>query len=248
LDPSGIRRLLGKSTVEGDVPLWEHNKRGDRYTIKPLIRDERGNLAWGAATVERSARIWRQTLVNGYMPADFNWPNVRGVVRNIKLGLEKKLETTAATILARATPYVKEGIDFKYRFLAEGFDDVGDFDGLAYWPAMNLWVSVECKYNQPAFCVKDARRLRDRIFGTPENREQFAKIERRRMFLHANFDRIRLALGWPTPTLGVPPHVHELYMSRDIYWWMRNPPYPVPTQFVRVDGLDGWLRSNGLLT
>jgi hypothetical protein len=248
LDPSRIRRLLGKSTVEGDVPLWEHNKRGDRYMIKPLIQDEGGNLAWGAATVERSARIWRQTLVNGYMPADFDWPNVKSVVRDIKQDLDKKLETTTATVLARATPHVKEGIDFKYRFPTERFDDVGDFDGLAYWPATNFWVSVECKYNQPAFCLKDARRLRDRIFGTPESREQFAKIERRRTFLHDNLERIRLALGWPAPTAGLPARVHELYVSRDIYWWMRNPPYPVPTQFVRVDGLDSWLRSNGLLT
>jgi hypothetical protein len=99
LDPNGIRRLLGKSTVEGDVPLWEHNKRSDRYAIKPLIQDESGNLAWGAATVERSARIWRQSLVNGYLPADFDWPNVRAVVRDIKQGLENRLETTAAAVL-----------------------------------------------------------------------------------------------------------------------------------------------------
>jgi hypothetical protein len=112
----------------------------------------------------------------------------------------------------------------------------------------NVWVMAECKYNQPAFCLKDARRLRDRIFGTTEKREQFAKIERRRIFLGENLERMRLALEWPTPTAGLPTCVRELYVSRDIYWWMRNPPYPVATEFVRVDALDSWLRSNGLLT
>src|SRR5262249_40038347 len=29
LAPDKIRRLLGKSIIEGDVPLWEHNKRSD---------------------------------------------------------------------------------------------------------------------------------------------------------------------------------------------------------------------------
>jgi hypothetical protein len=247
LDPKGIRRLLGKSIDEGDVPLWEHNKRGDRYTIKPLLQDEQGNLIWGAASMERAARIWRQTLANGYMPADFDWPNVKNAVHDIKAHLEQQLETATVAILLRATPYAEGGIDFMHRFPKEDFDDVGDYDGLAYWPAMNQWVIAECKYNQPAFCLKDARRLRDRIFGTPANREQFAKIERRRAFLQAQMERIRKALGWPLPPTGLQTIVRELYVSRDIYWWMRNLPYPVPTHFVRIDSLDSWLRGNGLL-
>ena len=247
LDPKGIRRLLGKSIDEGDVPLWEHNKRGDRYTIKPLLQDEQGNLIWGAASMERAARIWRQTLANGYMPADFDWPNVKNAVRDIKAHLEQQLETATVAILLRATPYAAGGIDFMHRFPKEDFDDVGDYDGLAYWPAMNQWVIAECKYNQPAFCLKDARRLRDRIFGTPANREQFAKIERRRALLQTQMERIRKALGWPLPPTGLQAMVRDLYVSRDIYWWMRNLPYPVPTHFVRIDSLDSWLRDNGLL-
>lgn len=247
LDPKGIRRLLGKSIDEGDIPLWEHNKRGDRYTIKPLLQDEQGNLIWGAASMERAARIWRQTLVNGYMPADFDWPNVKNAVRDIKAHIEQQLETATVAILLRATPYAEGGINFMHRFPTEDFDDVGDFDGLAYWPALNQWVIAECKYNQPAFCLKDARRLRDRIFGTPANREQFAKIERRRAFLQAQMERIRKALGWPLPPTGLQTIVRELYVSRDIYWWMRNLPYPVQTHFVRVDSLDSWLRGKGLL-
>ena len=44
LNPKGIRRLLGKVSDESDVPLWEHNKRGDRYAIKPIIHDDQGIL------------------------------------------------------------------------------------------------------------------------------------------------------------------------------------------------------------
>jgi hypothetical protein len=248
LDPKGIRRLLGKSADESDVPLWEHNKRGDRYTIKPLLHEEHGHWIWGAASMERAARIWRQTLANGYMPADYDWPNVKNAVRDIKTHLEQQLETATVAILLRATPYAEGGINFRRRFPKESFEDVGDYDALAYWPAMNQWVSVECKYNQPAFCLKDARRLRDRIFGTAADREQFGKIERRRAFLHAEMERMRKALGWPLPPTDLQPTVHELYVSRDIYWWMRNPPYPVPTCFLRIDSLDRWLRDNVLIT
>ena len=243
-----IRRLLEKSMDESDVPVWEHNKRGDRYTIKPLIQDERGYLVWGAATMEQSARIWQQTLADGYMPADYDWPNVKIVVRDIKARLDRQLEVATAAILSRATPYAINGVDFMRRFPKEGFDDVGDFDGLAYWPETNQWVVAECKYNQPAFCLKDARRLRDRIFGTSEDRGQFAKIERRRAFLHDNMERIRTALVWPPTSSSFQSRVHEVYVSRNIYWWMRNTPYPVQTHFIRVDGLDNWLQDNGLLS
>ena len=33
----------------------------------------------------------------------------------------------------------------------------------------------------------------------------------------------------------------ELYVCRDVYFCMFNPPYPVPTHFVRVAELDTWL-------
>jgi hypothetical protein len=168
---------------------------------------------------------------------------VKECVRTIKERLEKQLEVQAFKVCSRTATYVLHGIDFKYRFPNEQFDDVGDFDVLAYWPDSNRWISVECKYNQPPFCLKDARRLRERIFGADNNRGQFGKIEKRRTFLQEHFNRLRALLGWPVSSGNYAPMFTEVYVSRDIYWWMRNPPYDVPTSFVRIDGLDGWLRT-----
>jgi hypothetical protein len=243
LDPSAVRRLLGKTAYESDIPVWEHTKRGNRYTIRPLIRIEDDLLAWGAAAADRALSIWSGSISDGYLPADFNWPRVKKRVRAIKEGLEKQLEVQAFKVCSRATAYVLQGIDFKYRFPKEQFDDVGDFDVLAYWPDSNRWLSVECKYNQPPFCLKDARRLRERIFGTGNDRGHFGKIEKRRAFLHQHYDRLRTLLGWPASSGGIEPKFTEVYVSRDIYWWMRNPPYDVGSDFVRIDSLDGWLRA-----
>jgi hypothetical protein len=247
LDPKGIRRLIGKSIDESDVPIWEHNKRGNRYTIKPLIVREDGSFRWGAAAAERAARIWRSSIANGYLPADFDWPKVSDAVRAIKAKLDDELEVMAHAIVQRGTPCTVRGIDFMRRFPKENFEDVGDYDILAFWPETNLWLVIECKYNQPAFCLKDARRLRDRIFGTSHDRAQFAKIERRRAFLAKNFRYLRTLLAWPAPPEVIGERFSEVYVSREIYWWMRNPPYDVPTQFVRVDVLDHWLRQESLL-
>lgn len=248
LDPNGIRRLLGKTVDESDVPIWEHNKRGNRYTIKPLIAAGNDSFIWGAAAAERAARIWRSGIASGYLPAEFDWPRVSEAVRDIKEQLEEGLEVAAHRIVRRGTPFAVRGIDFKRRFPREGFEDVGDYDVLAFWPDKNVWLVVECKYNQPAFCLKDARRLRDRIFGTDRDRAQFAKIERRRSFLAKQADQLRALLAWPKPPEGIEQCFREAYVSRDIYWWMRNPPYNVPMQFIRVDVFDHWLRKLGLRT
>ncbi len=242
LDSAAVRRLLGKHVHESDVPVWEHSKRDNRYTIRPLIKIDEEVFAWGAAAANRASCIWTGSISNGYLPADFNWPRVKEQVRAIKTGIEKQLEVQAFTICSRATSYVKKGIDFKYRFPKEQFDDVGDFDVLAYWPDSNQWLSVECKYNQPPYCLKDARRLRERIFGTNKERGQFAKIEGRRAFLYEHCDRLRMLLGWPASECNRDPSFIDVYVSRDIYWWMRNTPYSVPTHFVRIDALDRWLR------
>lgn len=245
LDPKQVRRLIGKEVVESDVPIWEHNKRGNRYTIRPLIPTA-DTLRWGAALTKRTFDIWTSTISDGYLPADFPWPNVKRVVRDIKAGIEKQLEVRAQEVCARATPYTLHGVNFKHRFPNESFDDVGDFDVLAYWPNSNQWLAVECKYNKPPFCMKDGRRLREEIFGVGPDHGQFSKIERRRKFLLSYTDQLRILLKWPQPEISNLT-IHEIYISRDIYWWMRNPPYVVPTQFVRIDALDNWLRLNNLL-
>ncbi len=242
LSPDQAWRLIGKDVVEHEVPVWEHSKRGSRYTIRPLIELPDGRVLWGAAAVGRAKRVWKGSIAAGYLPADYPWPAVRAAVGRLKKELEDALEDRAHEVCARAMPYAIKGVDFKYRFPKQQFPDVGDFDVLAYRPEENQWLSVECKYNQPAFCLKDMRRLRDRIFGGSSELGQLRKIERRREFLTQNVDELRTLLGWPAPA-EKPFSLTELYVSKDMHFWLRFPPYEVPTRFVQIDTLDAWLRS-----
>ena len=120
---------------------------------------------------------------------------------------------------------------------------MGDFEAFAYWPENNLLITVECKYNQPFYTLKDGRRLRDKIFGKAENDRagQVSRILRRRQFLEKNRAKLLELLEWPTANM--PAKNIELYVSRDVYYWMVHPPYPVQTQFVRVAALDTWINS-----
>nr|WP_288500598.1 hypothetical protein [uncultured Pseudomonas sp.] len=238
-----VRRLPGRDVDEIDVPYWEHNKRLHRYAIRPLIVDGAA-LRWGAEQASRTMSIWTSSVRDGYLPADFDWPSVGPAIREVKEGIEKRLEIRTEQIFQRHTPYVVRGLDFFKRFRSEGFDDVGDFDVLAYWPDTNTLVTVECKYNQPPYTMKDSRRLRDRIFGKTESDRagQFSRILRRRQFVEKNRPQMLQLLNWPAATDKTQRDV-ELYVSREVHYWMIHPPYPVQTKFVRVDALDSWINN-----
>lgn len=242
LSESGILCLSGKEQIETEVPYWDHYKRIYRYNLRPLIKYN-NKYFWGAEQAFRSMFIWLRQLNNGYLPADFNWPNVEPYIKNIKKDLEEKLEKQSLDIFKRYTPYV-DSLDFydKYKKY-EKFDDVGDFDALAYWPEINTLIYAECKYNKPAFVIKDSRRLRDTIFGNnPE--AHMKKIAKRRDFVLKNRQRMLEVLGWPPsdkPEINL-----ELYITKDLHYWIVAPPKDVPTQFVCIDNLDNWLKNHVL--
>lgn len=238
LSEAGVLRLSGRTFDEEEIPYWEHNKRVHRYTIRPLVIDGT-DLRWGAEMASRSMHIWMSAVRDGYLPADFGWVHVEPIIAEIKKSIEKQLERRTEEIFLRHTPFVLRGIDFYRRFRGEKFEDVGDYDVFAYWPETNLVVTVECKYNQPAYTWKDGRRLRDRIFGNAEcdKAGQFSRIRRRRHFLEKNRPRMLELLKWPESKFD-PNRSVELYVGRDVYYWMANPPYSVPTRFVRVDAPD----------
>lgn len=244
LEPNNIRKLLGSGSESFDVPISDHNKRDHRYNIRPLIETSNNNIIWGAAAAYRAGTIWIAHIANGYLPAEFEWSHISHEVGKIKEGIEKQLEITTFNIVKRFATQIELGIDFKKRFPKKKFPDVGDFDTLAYLPESNTWLNIECKYNQPYYCIKDMRRLREKIFGRGDKRGQIGKIEKRIDFLAENYDNLRTLLNWNEPVGNHEVKFIHLYISRQIYWWLRYPPYDTDINFVQVDALEAWLQEN----
>jgi hypothetical protein len=224
------------------VPIWEHRKRVHRYGIRPVLRIGKDRLLWGAAAVHRAFGIWNGTFSDGYPPADFGYPQIEEVAALIKKDIEDDLEVHAVEVLGRHLTYLEHGVDFHRRFPHEGFEDVGDFDVLAYQPEGNRWFMVECKYNKPAFCIKDMRRLREDVFGKTPTTGQLAKMARRHAFLETHATRLLELLKWPA-SAAVEQRIEDLYVCPRIFPFMRRMPRPVPTQFVRLGKLDALVRS-----
>lgn len=238
-----VKKIVQKDVDKIDIPIWESNKRDHRYAIRPIL--ELGdNLSWGAASTSQSYQIWINSIVAGYLPADFPWPTVKTVLSKAKKHLEGELVTKSQEVCLRFFDFIEKEIDFKRRMPKEKFDDVGDFDILAYQPQMNRWLVIECKYNRPVFCSKDARRLRDKIFGDSPDRGHIGKIEKRRDFFFKNRNKILEILKWPSPPEDCDIEYIELYLTKGLSLWMYVAPYDVPTRFVKIDSLDYFLKHN----
>lgn len=244
LDADRVVKKLGSDEVEFDVPVLEYNKRDQRLNIKPLIKISNDSVLWSAGCASRTRNIWLSRIAEGCLPANFPWKSVNTVVDGIKKDIEKKLELVTFEVFNRYfdSNYCHHGIDFKRKFKKEGFDDVGDYDVLAYIPQSNTWIMVECKYNQTPYCLQDMKRLRNRVFD--EGRKTHVpKILKRHDFLVQNHHRICEILGYSLNT-ETNPKIIMLYIARQIYWIHRNPPVPIEIEFIQVDKLDNWIIKN----
>lgn len=230
-----------------DILINEHHKRANRLTIKPLMKVH-NTILWSPAATYKAHNIWLTNIHNGYLPAQFDWKNINNFVVTIKQGLEKQLENKAFQILreSKFTDHIEQQIEFKKRFKKEGYpSDLGDYDVLAYFPEKNIWLNIECKYNKPAYAIKDADTLRKTIYGTDQDdrKSNIYKFNRRYKYLLKSFDKIRKSLNWPEASISEVT-ILNVYISKDIYWWFEDPPYSVNVNFVRIDQFANWLEKN----
>ena len=121
-------------------------------------------------------------------------------------------------------------------------EDVGDYDVLVYNPGKNIWIMVECKFNQTPFCMKDMKRLRETIFGN-HKKSHLPKIMKRYEFLKQNHQKIAEFLGYPVIS-DEPPIIKNLYVAKSINWVHRGYSMDSNIEFVQLDNLDYWIKEN----
>jgi hypothetical protein len=91
--------------------------------------------------------------------------------------------------------------------------------------------------------MKDARRLRETIFGVAGKDEgHFRQIDKRQQYLLGHWEAIAKALRWPLSS-DEPPNILSLYVTPITYWWTRFPPRKVDTTFLRVEMLSKFIQD-----
>ena len=121
--------------------------------------------------------------------------------------------------------------------------DLGDYDVLAFYQKKNIILNIECKYIVHAYCLKDAKTLRETIFGKEEkDKGHFRQINKRLYYLSLHLLEIAQALKWPID-VNTLPKIITIYLTREIYWLTKFPPKEVKAIFLRVDMLSKYIED-----
>jgi hypothetical protein len=238
-----VIRILGQEEVCNDIPVWEHRKRFSRYNLRPLIFID-GKYYWGPYSTRRSGIIWSGNLSYGCLPTDLESPKIQKQIDYEKQLIEKALENKAYEIVRRFTTHVISKCILHDRDHLGGHPiDLGDYDVLAFHAEKNVVLNIECKDNLPPFCLKDAIRLKRRIFGEGnEDEGQFKQINRRKDYLSGNIHKIANGLNWPIDVRN-PPRIVTIYLTRNTYWWTRFPPKDTDVEFLQTVQLSTFIEK-----
>jgi hypothetical protein len=242
LKTQDVLKLVGKKRPESDIPVWEYRKRSSRYNIRPLIRISK-NYLWGSYSTLKSSIIWAQSPTYNQLPYDMGSPSIQNIIDQEKRLVEIALVTKSEEIIKRFTKFVEKNVDFYRRDKAGNHPtDLGDYDVLAYYMEKNIILIVEDKDILPPFCLKDAKRVREKIFGrTPKDDGYLGKIERREKYIIQNINKIAQFLKWNIDPNN-PPRVVSLFVSRYTYWWTKFPPKETGVKFMRIDFLEEFIK------
>lgn len=229
-----VIQVFGMDLPCDDLPVWEYRKRFSRYMIRPIITIGEW-FYWGPYSIQKSGDIWFGRIINGSLPADISGSNINKQIDDTKTLIEKRLETKAYEIMQRFTQYNKINLWLhKCDKFGQHPLELGDYDVVGYFPDLNFILSVECKDLSQVYCMKDARRLRQQIFGLSNKKGYADKVQIRHDYLEKNCKTILRALSWPINEEGKI-KVVSLFVSRHDYWWTRFPSTETDILFSRID-------------
>lgn len=239
LDQNHMLLILGDKNESQDLPVWEINKRPNRYIVKSLIKIG-NNIFWGPYSVDKTQKNWLNRVMNGGMPFDLQKPKVVAVIEKRKQNIECKIVEHVFGFMKQSAPCVEKELYLHKRDKSSGYpEDLGDFDVIAFWPKHNVLLNIECKDLTGGYCLKDSKRLRKKLFGDKKDDGYIGRVEYRETYLRNNLAKIFKTLNWANPSGHT--KVVSLFVSRSHYYWYLFPPYQTDVRFAKISMLKDFL-------
>jgi len=241
LEQSNILLIEDDPIPCDDLPVWEIKKRPNRYNVKPIISID-NQYYWGPWSIYRMLFIWEGAITNGRLPFSINKEEIKKTMNFGKKMMEDGLVTKTYEIINKFTPFIDKEVELHKRDKkGKHPEELGDYDVLAFLKQKNLILNIECKHLNQVFCLKDAKSLREDIFGRGEDKGYIEKIIKRENYLKNESEKIIKIMKWPFDKNL--PEIISLFVSKNLYWWAINPPYTTNIKFVTIDSLGKYISN-----
>lgn len=243
LKPEKILMVKGNSKPTEDVPIWEHYKRLMHFDIRPLIKIE-NRYYWASHSIDRSCKIWIDIPYKHKLPADFEAPAVKAILKKGHKDLSNCLVKKIEEIVLRNTLFVKKNV-FPHKY-DKIINNIGDYDILAYSNSKNILINIESKIIDTPYSNKDSGRVQRKIFGEKKENGFFKegylqKAEKRAQYLDTKASYLLEKICWKIPMSN--PKIISLFVTQKGFWWTKFPPVITKVHFVEVELLNEFIKN-----
>ena len=198
IDGTKIRRIDGK--LEEFVPVWEREKRNQRFEVRPLYVTG-GLVYFSPIVLNEYVESWLRGLPLFYMPYELGLPTLRATLNKEKSNCEHRFETDIADFLRKKGLRTEHSLDLIKRFPKQRFEDVGDYDILAVDDGSKIVYNIEAKFVTYVGTIREWYNQQDTYFSESHSKKSKAqRFERRIRYLLQNKETIlRTVFGIERP-------------------------------------------------
>lgn len=194
IDSTQLKMIYGAESPV--LPIWEREKRSDRFDVKPLIEFAE-DIVFSPVILYDLQMRWQHGFLDFYPPYELGIPKTMKSLETWKKHYEDLMVADVATILEdkgiKKVYYDKE----LYKLDRGGNHpkDIGDYDVLAFDDTKNIIWYCECKVLRKIGSIYENRMQQKSFF---EQHKEDEKFQRRINYLNKHYPSLLKAVGLST--------------------------------------------------
>lgn len=176
IDVSKLKSIADKSYPI--LPIWEREKRNNKFVIKPLIKDG-DNYIYSPIMTDELRKRWTNGLLQFYPLYEIGLDNVMKKLSEWKAYYEQLFSTDVESLFKDMSfEYYKHDVDIR-REDRKGnhpsINELGDYDVIGLCKSLKMIFIIECKVLQPIGSVFEHTSEQKRFFQKEKFDEKFQK-------------------------------------------------------------------------
>lgn len=176
IDVSKLKTINGKDCPI--LPIWEREKRNNRFSIKPLLKDG-DNYIYSPIMADEIRKRWTNGFLQFYPPYEIGLPNVVNELAEWKNYYEHLFSTDIEHLFKDLEfDYYKHDVDIR-REDRKGnhpsINELGDYDVIGLCKSLKTIFIIECKVLQPIGSIFEHSNEQKRFFKEGKFDEKFQK-------------------------------------------------------------------------
>ncbi len=212
LNPSLLKTI--KNTKHDILPIWEREKRENRFEVKPIIMNDE-ELIFSPISLNYLKTLWTSGMTEWYLPYEIGLTNLKDVLKKWKKRYEDEMVQDIAQIFRTLDfDIVEPDIELMRRFPKDDYPtELGDFDVIAInEERQEIWI-IESKVIQKVGSIYEDQMQQKSFFYQHKEDEKF---QRRIDYMTKNYHKVLNSFGLQNSAYKVIPYMvtNKLFMSR----------------------------------